>query len=183
MDAKQHHQLQELTEDLDLQVDQQYIQQKQSAFGPTFENQLHDDVEYVVDILSGGNRGGDWDVAKEVRVINVLGGTELDFTEARFSNTVTFLKINCVLGGVKIFVPEGVRIKSKLINVLSTFHNRAPHTNRPDAPTLIIEGFMFLGGVEIKLKKAFKQRLLEFGNSIKTFLSPDTNDKVRSIKR
>ena len=182
MDATSHEQLAALTEDLELQVDQNYLQKKQATFGKGYENQLHHEVETMWNIMGGSNRGGQWEVPKEIRMINIMGGGELDFTDAHFTHNVTILKIYSVMGGAAIYVPEGIRVKSKVFSFMGGFGDRAPYSNQEDCPTLIIEGIMFMGGAEVKVKKSFKQRMLEFGNSIKTFLEPE-NPKVRPIHK
>ncbi len=176
LDAKEHSQLLALTEDLELDVDQDYLDKKQATFGTEFsQNDEGHDVDHMVNILSGNKRQGQWTVAKEIRVLNILGGDEIDLTEAIFTSPVTQIKVRCILGGINIFVPEGIRVKTKMFNILGGFDDYAPSSNSPNCPTVIIEGLVFLGGIKIKTKTTFKQRLLEFGNSVRTFFGPDTS--------
>lgn len=176
MDAKTHAELTALTEDLELKVDQQYMQQKQYAFGGEFDqDDYKKDVEWMFNIMGGSNRRGEWDVPKEIRMINFMGGSDLDFTDAKFTHRVTKLKIYCVMGGTNIFVPDGIRVKSKVFSFMGGFDDRAPSSNSPNAPTLIIEGIMFMGGADVKVRKTFRQRLVEFGDSIRGFLDPQSN--------
>lgn len=180
MDAKTHAELTALTEDLELQVDQAYIEQKQAKFGGEFDRDDYKDIEYVFNVMGGSNHRGEWEVPKEIRMINFMGGGDLDFTEARFTHGTTKVKLFCVMGGANIFVPDNVRVKTKVFSFMGGFSNRVPSTTQADCPTLIIEGLMFMGGADIKVRKTFKERLMEFGNSIKTFLGPENNN-VRSI--
>lgn len=197
LDAKEHSQLLALTEDLELEVDQDYLEQKQATFGTEFkQDDAGHDVDHMVNILSGNKRQGQWTVAKEVRVLNVLGGDDIDLTEAIFTSPVTHIRVKCILGGVNIYVPDGIRVKTKMFNFLGGFDNYAPSSNDPNCPTVIIEGSVILGGLKIRNKTTFKQRLLEFGNSVRSFFeggagTDSTNlysvdvysDKVSSIRK
>jgi hypothetical protein len=180
MDAKTHEQLTALTEDLELSVDHSYIKQKRETFGGEFDQDDRKEVEYFFNVMGGSNRRGEWEVPKEIRMINVMGGGELDFTDAKFPDGITKLRLYCFMGGASIFVPDGIKVKSKVFSFMGGFSDRSPSSTQANCPTLIIEGFMFMGGADVKVKKSFKQRLLEFGNSIKSFIEPDNNN-VRSI--
>ena len=184
MDARTHAELNALTEDLVMQVDQAYLQQKKSAFGGEFDRDDFEEVEYIFNILGGSNRRGEWEVPKEIRMINVMGGGQIDLTEAIFTHNTTKIKLFCVMGGATIFVPDGVRVKSKVFSFMGGYDDRAPSSKsiNGDHPTIIIEGLMFMGGADVRVRKTFKQRLLEFGNSIKTFKVASA-DKVQPIKR
>ena len=55
--------------------------------------------------------------------------------------------ISCILGGVK---------------------DKAPSSNGVDVPTIILDGFLIIGNVKIKLKKTFRERLLRFAETVRT---------------
>ena len=40
-----------------------------------------------------------------------------------------------------------------------------------DAPTLILDSFVLFGGISIKVKKAFRERLLKFADTVKDMFS------------
>jgi len=125
------------------------------------------DVEHMVHIFGGSNRGGAWAVPREIRMLNVFGGGELDFTDARFSSHRTRIRLFCLFGGATIYVPEGLNTFSKAICVFGGIDNRAPSSNDPEGPALIIEGFVMFGGASIKVKKTLKERLVEFADSLR----------------
>jgi len=81
-DAAEHQTLQNLTADLDLQVDSAYVEKKRESLELHPERRLDtdsveaDDVEHIVYIFGGGDRGGNWAVPGELRVITIFGGAD-----------------------------------------------------------------------------------------------------------
>ena len=170
LDAKTHGDLTALTEDLDLKVDHSFKEKKRQEFDFRTDARGTEDLDHVVNILSGTKRRGAWSVAKEMRILNILGGADLDFSEAAFSSKRTHIKLFCLLGGLNIFAPEGINVVTKAMCILGGVDNRMPSSSLPDAPVIVIEGFVMLGGVSIKLKKTFKERLRNFANNFKSML-------------
>lgn len=128
------------------------------------------DVEQIVHVFGSSNRRGAWTVAREIRMLNVFGGGELDFTAARFSSRVTRIKLICIFGGATIYVPEGVNTVANAVCIFGGIDNRGPQEDGVDRPTLIIEGLMLFGGTTIRVKKPLKDRLLEFASSLRQML-------------
>lgn len=94
-------------------------------------------------ILSKNFKGGELN--------NVLGGTELNLSQADFEGTIT-LEINNVLGGTTLIVPANWEISSELISVLGSIDDKRPVQNTPGQSNkkLILKGTVFMGGIEIK---------------------------------
>jgi hypothetical protein len=103
-------------------------------------------------------------------MINVFGGCDLDFTEATFTARKTRIIMLCLFGGATLYVPEGVRVVPKAVCIFGGINDRAPGTVDPNAPTIVIEGVLLFGGVDIKLKKSFKKRYVEFAQSVRGML-------------
>jgi hypothetical protein len=161
----------ELTRDLDLTTDVQYAAKKKADLDIRMTNTAPaapDEVDHMVNIFGGGNRGGVWDVPEEIRMINIFGGANLDFTDARFAARTTRITVFCLFGGANFYVPDGMRTVSKALCVFGGVNNRAPSTSAADAPTLLISGLTLFGGVNIRVKKSVKQRLYEFANALRT---------------
>src|SRR5262252_8806324 len=93
LDAKSADALVALTSDLELQVDKQYAQQKRAEFGIQTEPAPYArDRSVMIHIFSGGNRTGAWTVPSEIFMLNLFGGCEIDFSNARFASPVTRVK-------------------------------------------------------------------------------------------
>jgi hypothetical protein len=176
LDTKSHERLLELTQDLDLKTDRKYTAQKKAELGirvdPTAANGL-DDSEHIINVFAGNNRRGAWDVPRHIRIFNLFGGAELDFSDARFAAETTYITVLCLFGGVNIRVRDGMRTISKTLCVFGGVDNRAGPTPDPNAPLLIVEGFCMFGGVDIRVKKTPKQRLTEFADQLRAMFDPE----------
>jgi hypothetical protein len=171
LETKSHDRLLELTRDLDLKADRQYTAQKKAELGirvdPAAANGLGD-AEHIINVFAGNNRKGAWDVPRHIRVFNLFGGADLDFTDARFASETTYVTVFCLFGGVNLRVRDGMRSISKMICIFGGVENRAGPTSDPNAPLIVVEGLCLFGGVDIRVKKTPKQRLAEFADQLRT---------------
>ena len=103
-------------------------------------------------------------------MVNIFGGADIDFSEAVFSSKRTHIKVFCLFGGANIFAPEGINIVTKALCIFGGVDNKMPSGQSSDAPVIVIEGFIIFGGVSIKLKRTFKERLRDFANSVKSMI-------------
>jgi hypothetical protein len=174
-EATSHDALVALTADLDLEVDASYVERKKAEFengsGRRDDVEDEDDVEWIVDVFSGSDRGGAWEVPQELRVIDVFGGTDIDMSDARFTSRVTRIRLFCLFGGVNIYVPEGVSTTVKAFSIFGGFTNKAPSIARPEGPRLIIEGLIIFGGGDVKVRRSLRERALEFADSLRAMFS------------
>jgi hypothetical protein len=172
MEAQSHAALLELTKDLEVFSDPGYAKKKQAELGVRVAENPDDDdeEEWMVNVFAGCNRKSSWNVAPRIKMVNVFGGCDLDFTQAQFATRRTRIIMLCLFGGAKLYVPEGVRVSSKAVCIFGGIDNRAPGTTDPNAPTVVLEGLILFGGVDIRLKKSFKKRYLEFAQSLRGML-------------
>ena len=110
------------------------------------------EIESVTTILSSSKRKGNWHVPKLLRVFNVLGDTLLDFREVQLEPEIKYLSLGCCLGNVKLIVPPGVNVVSNIKNVLGAVKGESYAQMDPNSPTIVIEGWVVLGDVTIKVK-------------------------------
>jgi hypothetical protein len=176
LDTKSHARLIELTKDLDLKADREYTAQKKAELGirvDTSDRARLDDNEHMINILGGNTRKGAWDVPRAIRILNIFGGAELDFTDARFTADTTYITVFCLFGGVNIRVRDGMRTVSKAVCIFGGVDNRGGTTFDPNAPLLVVEGVALFGGIDIRVKKTPKQRLHEFADQIRTMFDAE----------
>lgn len=168
-DARAHDQLLALTQDLDLQVDEGYVEQKRRELSYRYadESSAPDEVDYLVDVLGGSDRSGDWVAPAQLRIVTIMGGTKVDFTDARFASRTVRVRLWCLCGGIDLLVPEGVNATVKTFNIAGGTSNKAATTRDPDAPRIVIEGLVMFGGVDVKVKRPLKARMLEFADSVR----------------
>lgn len=126
--------------------------------------------QVVVAIMGGAARTGAWTPPKQLFVVAVMGGAELDFRQARFGPGVTEVSIFALMGGVEIVVPPGVHVDMNGAAIMGAFETtgRVDVPTDPNAPVLRIGGFCMMGGVEVtcrypgeKAKDARKREKLE----------------------
>jgi len=171
LDAETHDALLSLTSDLDLVVDSAFREQKKREFNIIIDSHNVMEEEKIVSILGNSERQGAWNVPKEMRAFNILGKTVLDFSEAKFTSMITSINISCVLGNVIIYIPEGLNVVSKVSCILGDVKNKALSNNDADVPTIILDGFVLLGDIKIRLKKTFRERLLNFAENVRTMFA------------
>lgn len=174
LEANSRETLISLASDLELAVDKAYETKKQTSLGPYIESSAPrtGDSDFMVHIFGGSSRNGRWTVAARLSMINLFGGGELDFTDARFSARETRVSIWSLFGGSKIYVPENVNAVSRAICIFGGIENSTPSNDAPDAPTLIIDGFLLFSGISVKIKKTWRDQLLGFAEHIRNLFAP-----------
>ena len=171
MVSKDNQEITDLAADLDLDVDKQYQENKQRDFYANVAPNDNENVEHLVNIFGGSERSGVWTVPKELRSISIFGGSTIDFSESRFSQQYTTIKVFCLFGGDSIYVPEYVNVVSKAFCIFGGVTNKAPSIADRNAPTIIIEGFCIFGGLDIKLKRTIKEKFVAFADSMKNMFN------------
>jgi hypothetical protein len=103
----------------------------------------------AVAIMSGSVRKGPWVVPERFRAVAIMGGVELDLTDARFSAPEVTIEIFALMGGVQVTVPEDVTVDVRGFAFMGGFDN-AVHAGGPaGSPVVRITGFALMGGVEV----------------------------------
>lgn len=176
-DAQEHDTLSELVTDLDLVIDESYVDQKKEEFSIGIDQGESQDVEYMVNIFSGSNRGGTWNVAKEIRMLNIFGGGDIDLTDARFCHPEIHVRMLCIFGGVTIFVPKEVNVVSNALCLFGGLENKAQTNAGSGSPKVVVEGLVLFSGVSIKIKKVLKERFVEFADGLKNMFAQTQRNK------
>ena len=105
--------------------------------------------EMVVAIFSGASRTGRWQPRRNLSVLTLFGGIELDLTQAVFTDNVCEINVFCMFGGVEIRVPDGTNVRNECIAVFGGSDTKT-EPPVPGAPTVIVKGFVGFGGVEVR---------------------------------
>jgi hypothetical protein len=171
LDAETHNALLSLTADLDLVVDNTFMEHKKRELSFMRASNGAVNEQKIVSIFGSSKKQKNWDVPKEMRVINIFGDTMLDFDEAKFTSMTTRINISCVFGGVRIFVPEGIKVVSNVSCILGGVKDRTNACNNGNEPVIILDGFVLFGDIKVKLKKTFRERLLQFAETVKAVLT------------
>ena len=106
----------------------------------------------VINVFSGMDKGGEWLPARNVTVVNVFGGGDLDFRDAHLPKEGVTVNVVSVFGGGDIYVPEDVNVEVNGFALFGGFGSKVPEGRRFDAPTIRVNGFCLFGGVDVKTK-------------------------------
>ncbi|MBW8189754.1 DUF1707 and DUF2154 domain-containing protein [Neiella marina] len=168
-----HQSLAALTEDLELQVDQDFSEQKADLFHSNYKPGEAKDSEYMVNVFSGSDSAYSGDLPKEIRSIEIFSGSTIDLTEACFRQHRLTIRTICVFSGPTIYIPENVRVVSKVFSIFgaltnkSTLGHTSPQGSALDMPTIYVEGIILFSGLDIKLKRTIKERFIGFAENLK----------------
>jgi hypothetical protein len=104
----------------------------------------------AVAIMGGFSRKGDWVAPAELTAVAIMGGGEIDLRDARFAeHTVTITAIT-IMGGIEITVPQDANVEVNGIGIMGGFDHAAAGRGTADGPRIVVNGFAFWGGVEVK---------------------------------
>jgi hypothetical protein len=109
----------------------------------------------AIAIMGGTRRAGRWVPPSDMVAVAIMGGVELDFRDAVLSAEVT--EINCFAfwGGVEITVPPDVHVHTHGFALMGAFEQHSDLESRPapGAPTIRVNGFALMGGVDVKVRE------------------------------
>jgi hypothetical protein len=108
----------------------------------------------LVAIMGGVERRGRWQPAEKTVLIAVMGGALLDFREVQLPPGVTQVTLICVMGGAEVIVPPGMTVDTGGFAIMGGFAHRhdTPPTRDENTPVLRIDGFAFMGGVDLQVR-------------------------------
>ena len=121
-------------------------------------------ARWIVSVMGGSDRKGRWRVGPRVRVVDVMGGSDLDFNDAELADDVVELRVFSLMGGSDIWVPEGLDVE------VSEFAFMGGNTirigeDRPSGagPLLRIHLVSIMGGSTVRRgrKRSRRERRLE----------------------
>ncbi|MEV7414240.1 DUF1707 domain-containing protein [Streptomyces sp. NPDC089919] len=108
----------------------------------------------AVAVMSGFQRKGRWTVPRRFDAVVFWGGGDIDLREADFEAREVVINCVAIMGGIQITVPPGVAVDVRGIGVMGAFDQRMPDTAPDvDAPRVVVTGFAFWGGVDIRTKE------------------------------
>lgn len=97
-------------------------------------------------IVTNNFRGG--------RILTVFGGANINLTRSKLAPGKNYVDVLAVLGGIKLIVPEDWNVKISTVSIFGGFSDKhrvyPPEAADDEKPQLIIKGFIFFGGGEIK---------------------------------
>ena len=105
----------------------------------------------IVSIMGGHDREGRWRVASRLSVISVMGGADLDLTQAELADHTTTISVFTLMGGCDLRVPDGVDVQ------ISKFALMGGHDIKlsdavppPGAPVIRVRMLSIMGGAQVR---------------------------------
>lgn len=115
----------------------------------------------AIGILSGATRAGNWVVAPQFSAVAILGGVDIDLTQARFAEREVTITAVAVMGGIDIIVPDDVTVVVNGIGFMGAFEDNARIVGPPGGPVVKINGLALMGGVDVHRPKGKKKISLD----------------------
>lgn len=103
-------------------------------------------------LLGGLEKRGTFLVPKHHRIYAIMGGCVLDLREAQLESRETHLYVMAIMGGIEIYIKEGIRVELHGLPILGGFSEKSSRNLPPDAPVIHLHGLAICGGVEIRTK-------------------------------
>ena len=86
--------------------------------GPVIDTTaVNEDIDRMVAVFSGAERKGRWRVRRQMEVLAVFGGVDLDLREAVFESPVVEIGGFWCFGGLDVKVPAGVEVRNEVMAV------------------------------------------------------------------
>ena len=104
-------------------------------------------------VLGGDTLSGRFELSGELRVINVMGGADVDLTQAVLTEKELTVRVFSLMGGSNITVPHGVHVEHSGLGLLGWDKVEQPREGRappPGAPLVRIRSVSIMGGTDVK---------------------------------
>jgi hypothetical protein len=108
-------------------------------------------ARWIVSIMGGSDRKGRWRVSPRATVLDIMGGSNLDFNDAELAAEVVELRVFNLMGGSDIWVPEGLNVE---VSEFAFMGGNDVHVGDsrpdPDGPLLRIRILSIMGGANVR---------------------------------
>ena len=106
-------------------------------------------------ILSGLSRKGVWVVPKQMTILALMGGAELDLRRAKFAANEVVITINAFMGGAQVIVGPSTRVQMEGTGIMGGYSGPSglvDATLDETSPVVRIKGVAIWGGVSVERK-------------------------------
>ena len=116
------------------------------------------DTRWNISPIGGIRHRGRWRVPRHTISIGVLGGVDLDLSEAELAAPEVMITKVSVIGGVSVRVPQGMRVEVSNFCILGGRDSNVGGPLAPNAPVLHIRSFAIIGGVSVRESRKKRNR-------------------------
>ena len=134
-------------------------------------NKREDGTNWLVSVMSGHDRKGRWRVGRNLKVINVMGGADVDLNDAELVDDHVQMTVFSLMGGADVRVPEGLNVEvSEFAFMGGNGIKLGEERPDPGGPTLHIRVISIMGGTDVKRGRKLsraerkRQKHLEHGH-------------------
>jgi hypothetical protein len=108
-------------------------------------------ARWLIAIMGGCERKGRWRLAERATSLNIMGGADLDLTEAEFAGDHVELTVFSLMGGADIRVPEDLHVELSEFAFMGGNSVKAEtEPPRPGGPVLRLRLISIMGGSDVK---------------------------------
>jgi len=107
----------------------------------------------AIALMSGATRKGQWVVPGQFSAVALMGGVDLDLTQALFAEREVTITAVAIMGGVDIVVPDDITVIVSGIGFMGAFEDNAQVQGTPGCPVVRINGLALMGGVDVHRRK------------------------------
>jgi hypothetical protein len=122
----------------------QGIRGKRPRPEPTSDTSIH-----AVAVLAGVERGSNSTTFRGGELTAFMGGCEIDLRQAAIHGEAV-IDVFAMWGGIEIRVPDEWRVIGRVTPIMGGFEDKTRPPRGAAAHTLVIRGFVLMGGVEVK---------------------------------
>ncbi len=106
---------------------------------------------WFLGIMGGDEISGPLELSGEPTIVNIMGGTDLDLSQARIEGGQLTLTVVSIMGGSTVRVPQGVRVERSGFSLMGGDEVESGETAPPaDAPVVRVRSFNLMGGSSFK---------------------------------
>jgi hypothetical protein len=108
-------------------------------------------TERIISIMGGHDRRGRWRVGRDLLVLSIMGGADLDFQNAEVADRTTTIRVFTIMGGAELRFPPGVDVQVSKFALMGGHDVKLDDTAPPPgAPVFHVRLFSLMGGAEIR---------------------------------
>lgn len=118
-------------------------------------------TKWVVSVMGGSDRTGRWRVGREIAVVNVMGGADIDLNDAELASERTVLTVFSLMGGSTLYVPDGLNVEVSEFSVMGGNGIKLGDAHPdPGGPTVHVRLWSIMGGTDLRRgrRKSWSER-------------------------
>lgn len=121
------------------------------AAGRVVVRDADDGARWLVAVMGGVERRGEWRLGRRCTSVSIMGGADLDLTDVQFDGQDVHLRVIAVMGGAEIRVPEHMNVVVSDFGLMGGHDvDIGPSTPDPGGPTLHLHLFALMGGSSVE---------------------------------